>query len=402
MFPGPPDAVAVRAASTELPSSALHTGRPVAKFRKCVPIGFETPDVWYSVASGSVKSQVPVAWQVYFCTPIAWATRNSRLSGAYVRGSSASPGAVCGAGAADAAAVTRPHNARTVAQATIKREKRCFVVMEFLSRVELRDPRQRTTRWDAAEYRRATVFKAGSASVEARLPAEGELAEELVGAVCAEGVHEGDGADVAIGARERAAVQVAGSAGEGERAVDDADGRLTDERLRGLGLREDACDALAGAVRRRLRGEVVVDQRRRAGQDGAAGRQVDDVLCRLHPRAGLRLRARACEPARDEGVRALGDAERSGRMEEAGIDVPLDVRRPVADGKAAAERSSRQGHVLERHRVAARGTHSKGVPVVVHDPAVRGARGGRRGAREVLPNLADGGREDDAVGGDLP
>src|SRR5215218_3813593 len=290
MFPAPPDAVAVRAASTELPSSALHTGRPVAKFRKCVPIGFGAPDVWYSVASGSVKSQVPVAWQVYFCTPIAWATRNSRLSGAYVRGSSASPGAVCGAGAADAAAVTRPHNARTVAQATIKREKRCFVVMEFLSRVELRDPRQRTTRWDAAEYRRATVFKAGSASVEARLPAEGELAEELVGAVCAEGVHEGDGADVAIGARERAAVQVAGSAGEGERAVDDADGRLTDERLRGLGLREDACDALAGAVRRRLRGEVVVDQRCRAGQYGAAGRQVDDVLCRLHPRARVRRR----------------------------------------------------------------------------------------------------------------
>ena len=33
MFPVPPGADAVRAASTELPSLSCHTGRPVAKFR---------------------------------------------------------------------------------------------------------------------------------------------------------------------------------------------------------------------------------------------------------------------------------------------------------------------------------------------------------------------------------
>jgi hypothetical protein len=45
MFPVPPDTVTVRAASTELPSFNCHTGRPVAKFKKWVPIGFGTPVV---------------------------------------------------------------------------------------------------------------------------------------------------------------------------------------------------------------------------------------------------------------------------------------------------------------------------------------------------------------------
>jgi len=37
--------LADRAASTELPFFNCHTGRPVAKFRKWVPIGFGTPVV---------------------------------------------------------------------------------------------------------------------------------------------------------------------------------------------------------------------------------------------------------------------------------------------------------------------------------------------------------------------
>jgi hypothetical protein len=45
MFPAPPGAVCVRAASTELPSFNCQTGRPVAKFRKWVSIGFGTPVV---------------------------------------------------------------------------------------------------------------------------------------------------------------------------------------------------------------------------------------------------------------------------------------------------------------------------------------------------------------------
>jgi hypothetical protein len=48
--------------------------------------------------------------------------------------------------------------------------------------------------------------------VEARVEAQRELAEERIGPVRAEGVHEGGRADVAVGARERAAVQVTGPA----------------------------------------------------------------------------------------------------------------------------------------------------------------------------------------------
>jgi hypothetical protein len=54
-----------------------------------------------------MNSHVPFAWQVYFWTPIAWTTRNSRLSGANVCGSSKSPGAGCGAGRVVAAAALK-------------------------------------------------------------------------------------------------------------------------------------------------------------------------------------------------------------------------------------------------------------------------------------------------------
>src|ERR671922_501949 len=73
---------------------------------------------------------------------------------------------------------------------------------------------------------------AGSAiSVERRLFAQGDAAEVVVGAVGAERVHEGAGLHVAVRARERAAVDVAGAAREGERAVDYASGCLVDGRL---------------------------------------------------------------------------------------------------------------------------------------------------------------------------
>ena len=62
---------AFRAAWTELPSCSSHTGRPVAKSRKWLPIGFAAPVVLARVATGSVKSHVPSAWQAYFCTPVA-------------------------------------------------------------------------------------------------------------------------------------------------------------------------------------------------------------------------------------------------------------------------------------------------------------------------------------------
>ena len=90
---------------------------------------------------------------------------------------------------------------------------------------------------------------ASAISVERGFFAEGDVGEVVVGAVGAEWVHEGAGLDVAVGARERAAVQVAGAAREGERAVDDPGGRLVDERLRGLGLGEQRSQLL-GACRR--------------------------------------------------------------------------------------------------------------------------------------------------------
>jgi hypothetical protein len=52
---------------------------------------------------------------------------------------------------------------------------------------------------------------ASAISVERRVFAESDVGEVVVGAVGAERVHEGAGLDVAVGARERAAVDVAGA-----------------------------------------------------------------------------------------------------------------------------------------------------------------------------------------------
>ena len=76
--------------------------------------------------------------------------------------------------------------------------------------------------------------------------AEGDAGEIVVGAVRAERVHEGAGLDVAVGARQRAAVDVAGAAREGERALYDAGGRLAHERLGGLGLGEHRLELRRG------------------------------------------------------------------------------------------------------------------------------------------------------------
>ena len=110
---------------------------------------------------------------------------------------------------------------------------------------------------------------------------------------------------------------------------------------------------------------MIVDQRGGAGKQRARGREVDDVLRRLHPRPCVRLRARLREPLHDVGIRALRDAERDRCVEESGVDVPLDVRRRVTDRKATAERRRREPHVLERHRVTARSAHAERVPIVV-------------------------------------
>src|SRR2546423_510295 len=138
-------------------------------------------------------------------------------------------------------------------------------------------------------------------SVERRLFAESDAAEVVVGAVGAERVHEGTGLDVTVRARERAAVDVAGTAREGEGAVHDAGGRLVDERLGGLGLGEQRPELVGAAVGRRVGGAVVVDQRRRARQDAARGGEVDGVVGHLHARARI-------------AVDAPGDAATGGRV----------------------------------------------------------------------------------------
>src|SRR5205823_11245091 len=107
--------------------------------------------------------------------------------------------------------------------------------------------------------RAAGAGAASAISAKRRLFAESDVAEVVVGAVGAERVHEGAGLDVAVRARERAAVDVAGATRESERAVHDARGRLVDERFGGLGLGEQRAELLGGAVGCRVGGPVLVD-----------------------------------------------------------------------------------------------------------------------------------------------
>ena len=151
-------------------------------------------------------------------------------------------------------------------------------------------------------------------------------------------------------------------------------------------------------------------------------------------------------PAAGDVVGGLGDAERGGGVEGPGDEVALHVGQRVAGAEAAADTVLGQLDAVEGDRVAARGAHAERVPVVVDgdagrvggdhrvrvalaallvgvgdgdvevggggghgaerlapvDPPARlGARGGRGGPREVLPTLADGGGQHDAVPSDL-
>jgi hypothetical protein len=110
-------------------------------------------------------------------------------------------------------------------------------------------------------------------------------------------------------ARERAAVDVAGAAGEGERTVDGPRGRLVDERLGGLGLGEQRAELVGAAVRGRVGGAVLVDQHGRAREDASGGGEVDGVLGDLHARARVAVDAPGDAPASDR-IGRLRDAER--------------------------------------------------------------------------------------------
>src|SRR5215207_10250292 len=163
--------------------------------------------------------------------------------------------------------------------------------------------------------------------------AEGDLCEVVVGAVGAERVHEGAGLDVAVGARERAAVDIAGAAGERERALHGAGGGLADERFGGLGLGEQRGELLGVAVGGRVGGAVLVDQPGGARQHAARGGQVDEVVRHLRARACVAVDP-ASDPAAGELVGLLGDAERGGGVEEPGDEVALHVGQRLAGPEA--------------------------------------------------------------------
>jgi hypothetical protein len=258
-------------------------------------------------------------------------------------------------------------------------------------------------------------------------------------------VHEGACPDVAVRTGQQAAVDVAGPARQRQGAVDDAGGRLVDEDLGGLRLGEQGVELAGRAVRGRVGSVVLVDQRRRAGQNPARGGEVDGVVGHLHPRP--RVAVHACGEAAACGVVGrLGDAERRGGMEQPGHQVALDVRQRVAGAEAAAHGGVGQHDAVQRDRVAAGRAHPEPLPVVVHHDARRPGRhhcvgvavgavvvgvadrhvqigrgrghraehlaavdppagfragGARARTREVLTRLADGGGEHDAVAGDL-
>ena len=61
-------------------------------------------------------------------------------------------------------------------------------------------------------------------------------------------------------------------------------------------------------------------------------------------------------------------------MEEAGVEVALEVGGHVTGRKASAERRRGKPHVVERDGVAAGAAHAQRVPVVVDDDTRRVAR----------------------------
>jgi hypothetical protein len=96
--------------------------------------------------------------------------------------------------------------------------------------------------------------------VQAGPPSGRELSEKGVRAVGAEWVHEGGRADVAVRAGEWAAVEVAGSAGQRERAIDDPTGGCRDEGLCALRLGEQIRQLLGRAECGWVESVVLVDQ----------------------------------------------------------------------------------------------------------------------------------------------
>ena len=153
--------------------------------------------------------------------------------------------------------------------------------------------------------RRTQPAGCARARVENMLAAECDVADEVVGAVGAERVHEGTGADVAVGARERVAVEVAGAARR-------ASARSTIRDAASL-VKVFAAWVSANSAARSLRASSTSVAAR---ESVAAGRRARSRSRRraMRERASGSPRWRAGRPGRR---RRLGDAERSGGVEQA-------------------------------------------------------------------------------------
>ena len=175
--------------------------------------------------------------------------------------------------------------------------------------------------------------------------AEGDVAEEVVRAVGAERVHERAGPDVAVRARQRRAVEVAGAAGQRERAVDDPRRRLVDERLRRLALGEQRDDLLVGAVVRGFAAwcsSISAAARESTARDAA--RSIADSATSMRAR-GVVADALAVGAARANAASAMpSDADAWNSPDG---QVALEVGHRLADGEAAAQGRRRQLDALE-------------------------------------------------------
>ena len=189
--------------------------------------------------------------------------------------------------------------------------------------------------------------------MDRRLGAEGDAADEVIGAVRAERVHEGAGPDVAD-ARATGSRSVAGAADEGERAVDDADaGR--GERLRGL-----ASVKRASTLSRRPR-RACPSSRQHAARAST-------------PRAADRSIALSAASVRE---RASAIGEERDRLACAASAMPS--MRPRGTGRRQVAVSERRAHPRGSRRAAhLRGAHGAKVTECCRSRACR-ARPSRRG-----------------------
>ena len=207
---------------------------------------------------------------------------------------------------------------------------------------------------------------AAIASVQDGLAAERDVAEQVVGAVGAERVHEAAGADVAVRARERVAVEVAGAAGQRERAVDDPRRGLVDERLRRLRLGEQRDERPSSDS------STSVAARASVARQAPSSIAFSATSVRARASGSPRTRARAAAAAALSAMPSDAEAWNSPATRLRSM-----YALGVAGEEAAAQRRARHLDAGEGDGVAARRAHAERVPVAVDLDARRRRAGSR-------------------------